>query len=136
MIPKVPFYFFSRDKFRGHSLTQICEKCFIFFRKSGKKIKQMFYFFPRKSLSATHSKFWRPLIFYLRKSCSTCFFFFPQKMCVIFFPRKSLTSLTHSSEKSVLFFFRPRKKNKTAFLLTHMIFVKNVRKTNLSREKK
>ena len=42
-------YFFSRDKFRGHSLTQNLEKCF-FFPKNWKKKNKCFLFFPRNSL--------------------------------------------------------------------------------------
>ena len=45
-------FFFSRDKFRGHSLTQIFKKCFFFPKKWKKKNKC--FFFPRKSLQATH----------------------------------------------------------------------------------
>ena len=48
-------YFFFLGKVCGHSLTRF-QKSFFFLPKTGKKI-QLYFFFPRKSLHATHSTF-------------------------------------------------------------------------------
>ena len=136
LAPKVAF-FFSRDKFRGHSLTQILKKCF-FFPKNWKKKNKRFLFFPRNSLWATHSKIFETLYFYIGKSCLACFFF-PAifGMIFVFFFSSEKFTFTHSlGWKTCFFFSRCRKKKKTGFSHTHPIFAEKSKKTNYSREKK
>ena len=48
----------------GHSLTQIWEKCFIFFPKKWKKNKtNVLFFFPGKVYQPLTQNFWDPLFF-------------------------------------------------------------------------
>lgn len=118
----------SRDKFKGHSLTQILKKCF-FFRKIGKKNKC---FFSRNSLLlAKNSIFWVVQSFLKRKIISA--FFFRPLFCFFIFPWKSLISLTHSFEK-VVFFPAPGKKN--GFFTLSLDFCRKTQKNKLFRGNK
>ena len=96
-------FFFSAEKFTWHSLTRFR---FFFLHFSEKKI--YIFFFPRKSLEATHSIFLdickkrskkRKLYSFLKFfSFWRCFFSqpIPKKSVLFFFPGKVYTSLTHS----------------------------------------
>ena len=57
--PKVPYFIFSREKFRPHSLTRFRGKLFFFsenfFSGPNFSILAILFFFPRKSLESTHS---------------------------------------------------------------------------------
>ena len=138
---KVPF-FFSAEKIRGYSLTRFGQFLFFFISRFWKK-KTSCFFFPRKSLQATHSAERRSI--YKKRSkqvkngtfCQILVFFvvffFPKNLdkILFFFPRKS-SHVTHSLD------FRGRKKKqprkKTEFLLTHSIFPKKVQISIFSGE--
>ena len=107
----------------------------------------LFFFFPKKSLQATHSAERRSTSkkrsktvkngTFCRISVFFVVFFFPKKLdkILFFFPGKVHTSLTHSISEG------GKKKNsagkkKTAFLLTHSFFHEKFQILNFSAEKK
>ena len=127
-------FFFSAEKFTGYSLTRFGHFLFFF---SG-----FVFFFPRKSLQATHSTekiqpakkgkkkakngiFCRFLVFPLFFFSGQKLFFFSQEK----FTRHSLTRFQRAEKKTA-------SEKKTAFSLTHSKNHKKVQILNFSGEKK
>ena len=124
-----------------HSLWAI----FVFFFRVLEKKNKLFFFFPRKSLQATHSAERRSTSKKRSKTvkngtfCRISFFFvvffFPAKSCFFFFPRKSLP-VTHSLD------FRGWEKKKQRWKKKNTIFTHSLEKPqkganfNLFRVKK
>ena len=119
-------FFFSPEKFTGHSFIQIPKCCFFFPAKREKKNTSWFFSITGK----VHRSFiWilRKFVFFYKIGCV---FFFPAFLCgfcVFFVPRKS-SHVNHS------FNFGGRKKKtqsgkkKTAFSFIHSIFLKKAQK--------
>ena len=135
-VSKVAFFFISRDKFRGHSLTQNWQKCFFFSRKSGKKKTNVFYFFPGIVCEPLTRSFLRLLFFLKRKSCLVCFFFPPTfgRIFVFFFLEKF--TFTHSLDWKARFFFPGPEKKKRVFHSLTRFLPKNPKKQTIPWKKK
>ena len=137
---KVPHFFLPGIVY-GHSLTRFQQSWYFFSENREKKIPLYFlvFFFPRKSLHAIHSTFWRSLNKKWGGKLKNVIFtsiwrsiFFS---LYFFFPGKSL-NFTHSLVSNpCTFFFRHRKKKYTIF--THSLdFGRYCHKSKLCQETK
>ena len=133
--------FFSREKFRPHSLTRFWAKLFFFSFFFHKKNTRCIFFSQEKFES--HSLGKKNIICkkrskngkldnFRRFSNFGGVFFFRQ-FFVFFFPGKVHISLTHSFSGSRKKKYSSGKKN-TPFSLTHSIFAQKWKKLNFSRE--